>query len=71
MASNPKRQELPEDNERGILVTGLLDLLCPFPRATSTMLHELISRERREITSRAGWDSMPIEQLREVAEPYL
>lgn len=50
--------------ERGRLIEQMLDKIYPLDDSMPRADREAIDTERQMLTMRAGWPSMPIEQLR-------
>jgi hypothetical protein len=53
-----------EFEERGRLIEQLLDVIYPFHPDMSDDVREGVEADRQMLAIRAGWDSMPIEELR-------
>ena len=56
-----------EFEERGQLIESILNKIKPFPQTCDEETRELIDADRQILVLRAGWGSMPIRQLRELA----
>lgn len=62
-------QEHPVDEleERGKLIEQMLDKIYPFKPGIPEHIREKVDIDRQSLALRAGWGSMPIEKLRQVA----
>ncbi len=54
----------PELAERCELIKTKLDQMMPVPVRASTYAQEGVERERQRIAARAGWNRMPLAELR-------
>jgi hypothetical protein len=64
---------MPQSNptERAELILKLLDKLMPIPEEAPNDVQNQIDAERQMLAFRAGWTSMPIEELRAIASREL
>lgn len=56
-----------EFKERAKLIEGMLDKIKPIPKRAPREVKELTDAERQMLVLRAGWNNMPIEELRKKA----
>ncbi|MBI2676847.1 MAG: hypothetical protein HYX21_02800 [Candidatus Yanofskybacteria bacterium] len=56
-----------EFEERGKLIEQMLDKIYPFHPKMPENIREGVETDRQILVMRAGWNTMPIEELRRVA----
>lgn len=58
------------NEERAQLIVEMLDKIKPFPENASEEHSEQIDTDRHMLAMRAGWITMPLDQLRGVASGH-
>ncbi len=59
--------ELDEITERGELILAILDKIKPIPKNAPGNVQDEIDTDRQILVLRAGWNTMPLEELRKIA----
>ena len=56
-----------EFEERWNLIEGMLDKICPFKEGMPDTVRDSVDSDRQTLVMQAGWNKMPIEELRKLA----